>query len=1790
MKKRLVSLALALAMVLCMIPAGQVQAAQESFDNSNLSFGLGNTAYCPACEKTVAWTALGGDIKAAYWLKDGGHYYLSKDINSTAIDGAITVNTTAGKAACLHLNGHNITSTVDCTVTYYSTTTYGALNIMGNGTVSGAGVSASEKWRAATLNVREGGELNLYGGTYTKGASNAPVVWVWAGNVNMYDGAKLVGTDQNLSTYSSTVYLQNEGANFYMHGGEITGGTNLNSGGNVLVNNGAFVMNGGTISGGKANGYHGGNVYVKSGSFTMNGGTISGGTAVYHGSNVYVNSGSTARISGGTITSGNLYVGASDTTTLSGAPVIAEMKLPSGVKVALDGLTSAADIAVNASAGVFTNAGVSAAIGSFRTHNGTDSIVAKDDGSLAYFSNAKLSLDASGYAVCPACGTSVKWTALSGTWTSSFWMNTAGNHYYLSGDMTSSGGDGAIAVNVAAGNSVCLHLNGYNLNSTVDTAVRYYKDGTLNIMGNGTVSGAGVSASDKWRAATLNVTGGAKLNLYGGTFTKGASNAPVVWVWAGTANLYSGAKITGTSQNVSAYSSSVYLQNEGAAFNMYGGTISGGTNYSSGGNVCVNNGAFTMYGGTITGGKANGFHGGNVYVKGGSFTMNGGTVANGTATYFGSNIFANTGSKVSITGGTSTNGIVYVSDSGTTTISGAPKISRLIVKSGYTVNLGALVSGAKIVVNDTSATTADSAVLQSYVDAGYFVTNLEGKEVAVKGSDLIIQDIPVEEPEEPVAAGPVYITGNVLYETDFSDETVGALPAGWSAGYSEGDAESGTKTNFGWGSNGTMSAKVEDTAYGKAFHFTSGNNDAFVAMGEIPTTNYLYEATICVDRGYGSFGLANNYYASTDKATGALFSSIYPKGDAAKYTYKGAGLSGSQPWTTSYNPTSGQIVNLQILSLNGQNYIMYEGEIVAQCGARLAGQKADRPGFYVCYGGIYVLGVKVTEVFAGDVELASAKVSVTGEKTAAATLEVSFDKNQGLYTAFAGADSSKLSFGMVLAAGSEKASELTKETANVMVVPFSAADMQEDSEKIVCATSIIVGENDYDTVYSIRPFVEVDGICFYGDISARRPSELANGAYMSATEAGKALIARNFGGSAYFTADGNKKVTFTLFSDFHYVAGMYPSTISDLNTILKRADDVNASFVLSAGDFTNDMKGSPELYNTYRCYFTEEGDVLPAYNVYGNHELEFDNSMDDVTWTLTNDEYTDHEVVWGTADGRFNSQIGYYYFESDGFRVIALDSEYSYNPTTEQWEHNKQGSSGPASGNTKTGSLGPVQLAWLEEVLMDAAQKDIPCIVVAHDGFTGLSWGNTSPDSDAVRALYAKANAKNPGTVLMSINGHIHTDHQGWNDGVFYFDTNTVRNTWWQEKAEDHYTDEHTFLFEEYDEDGELVATYPKKYSELRMGKNTWFSEDPISCNITISESGIVSVDGMKSEWAYGIVPTAATTVDGVKPEIVSGTHWDCSHDGHVEQLKFEGNEYYIGCANTQCAYESVRKTHCGVMLQKADGTISFPESIESAIAQQGVLKPIVDGITIEIPAGQTLTLDLAGKKVNITGSGVLQGMDSANDDFAESTGAAMVAESVTVAMDVTGGENGYRYIALEDAGVYTFHRLGMNLSAVTLRPNEQCGIYYKAVYECDAALQAKIDSYGVVFSVKDMPGADFQTDKESNNCYTVYEGNGFVSGQEVTSGSIFGIMKNGLNDNAARGEMKIHATAYMIVEGQPLVSAGESYSLLDVMKAIDSNWQTYVDNGKAAAIQAFYAMWENAGMGAWADEFENIA
>ncbi len=823
--------------------------------------------------------------------------------------------------------------------------------------------------------------------------------------------------------------------------------------------------------------------------------------------------------------------------------------------------------------------------------------------------------------------------------------------------------------------------------------------------------------------------------------------------------------------------------------------------------------------------------------------------------------------------------------------------------------------------------------------------------------DVYVKSVSVKELESTIPEGfghigdQYYVLGDVIYENDFDDETAGTLPEGWSYGWPYGTGA--TKTTYGWAANAqaTASAQIVDHAtHGKVVQFGSVNTDAFMALPATGTLNYVYEATVVVNTNGNSIGHANNFYGSTDQAHGVMYNSIYPNSTSnlPKYQYRN-GTVGAD-WSPTFSPTNGEELKLKIVSLNGNNYIFYNGVQVAIAPWRIGSDSAtsDNPGFYTYNGNMLVKDVKVTAVGTAVLDFDAARVDVNEDNTVDLGFDFSFDKAQAVYDMYVSGDyvpADDFKLGYVLAVGdADVSNDLTVKTEDATEVVFDTDEISQDDAFVYAFETTAINESQFTSLFSVRPFVYVNGIYCYGDGYAYKPANLANGAYESATaQAEKDRIVDVFESYEEFIfGPDTKEITFTVFSDFHYKAGMYSTSIADLQQILKRADDTDSAFIISAGDMCNDIKGSPELFNAYLGYITAEGELLSAYNVYGNHELESGgNTMQVVTPTLTNDV----NAHWG--DGSVGHDpvditYGYYYVDYDGFRVICLDNCYDYNPNhyinpdgsmgeVVGWEHYLTASWGgtsaatnatrgfyegaSAAANTKGGSLGDVQMAWLEDVLLDAADNGISCIITGHAGYSGLGFGGGSSDDVAVRALYKKANDANPGTVLMSINGHIHTNNQGWNEGVFYFDVNTVRNNWWQSAGSNHYGPEHTFLYQEYDAQGNPIGDpVEKSLSTLGMASQTWFSEDPLSAVVTINDAGVVTIDGMESKWAYDVVPDAANPDAGVECRISSGTFWNCDTYGHIECcVPDEGtaaDRHHIECSAFECGYISSSTAH----------------------------------------------------------------------------------------------------------------------------------------------------------------------------------------------------------------------------------------------------------------------------------------
>ena len=349
------------------------------------------------------------------------------------------------------------------------------------------------------------------------------------------------------------------------------------------------------------------------------------------------------------------------------------------------------------------------------------------------------------------------------------------------------------------------------------------------------------------------------------------------------------------------------------------------------------------------------------------------------------------------------------------------------------------------------------------------------------------------------------------------------------------------------------------------------------------------------------------------------------------------------------------------------------------------------------------------------------------------------------------------------------------------------------------------------------------------------------------------------------------KVKFTLFSDLHYIKEYYACTPMHLQQIIDRAHESGSEFMMQLGDFSNDIIGSREVVTMY----LDNKYDLPAYGIYGNHELEcmhhgkgdptIPETMIYVTPYLTNRA---DEVHWGTEDGKPapDGSIAYYWFEKNGFRFVCTDCGYSYNAAEDKWEHNRD-LYVRTKGNRPTECLGETQRRWLEDVLMDAAKQDIPCIVFTHPTLY-REWKGASGDAEQTLEVFRRVNAYRRGTVMAAINGHLHSDHAAVEENIVFLDINVVINGFWKGDGEVHYSEGQTFEYPMYDGEGNYLKTVTKEVTKLHASPKTWFFESPLSCVVTLDSDGTVNVEGCETRYLHNVLPPV-----NKPPRITSGTY-----------------------------------------------------------------------------------------------------------------------------------------------------------------------------------------------------------------------------------------------------------------------------------------------------------------------------
>jgi hypothetical protein len=724
------------------------------------------------------------------------------------------------------------------------------------------------------------------------------------------------------------------------------------------------------------------------------------------------------------------------------------------------------------------------------------------------------------------------------------------------------------------------------------------------------------------------------------------------------------------------------------------------------------------------------------------------------------------------------------------------------------------------------------------------------------GGDFLITDVSVK---AIMPITDIKDNNEVIDSYTETFDSIDTLPTGWQSGYN------GNGANFGYvNSNGTPSVITNVIKEDGVLEIEAVDVEGFVSLPKIFSRNYIFEANVTVEDA-STFGVINNLWNNQNVQLGGINNA-----DSGVYC----------EIYTDENSDDKELA-IKVISYSGCNYVYANNVFLAAVPHREGDSVSDWVGFYLRDGKIKVDDIKIDTLSTAfeALQIGGTQISYAdrlGSQTSGSNgirFNASLDLENNIYK-----NASDVEFGFVAKISDEIARNAFSINSD------SVFDLKIQQEPIVNQNTLdfnieITGISDAnkDKFFNVRAYMAVtvgeDKIYYYSPMKAICPSYIADRVYKNVEdEEVKNAVCTVYKAASKFIGENMSEIKFLLFSDFHYKQGMYISSVADMNALMDKANSNNCDFALSSGDMCNDFKGSPELLNA----FLNNKYNLPVYNVYGNHELESEgNTMQIVTPQLTNDT----NVVWGTEDGKIgDGSIGYYYFDKNGFRVINLDNNYSYNAKTGEWEHNKPASYGSPAANLYGSSLGPVQQKWFEEVLYDAAEKGLSCIVNGHESYSGV-W-DSAPEAAAIRELYAKVNDIRSGTVLVSINGHFHTNRQAVVENVLYIDINTTRNTWWQGEAIDHYTSEHTFEFVQYDDEGNPVSTTDYSVGYLSMGKNTWFSADPLSAVVTVNKQGEITMEGQKSDWLGGVVPTTQPSqyVGIAVPEISSG-EWDIAYD-----------------------------------------------------------------------------------------------------------------------------------------------------------------------------------------------------------------------------------------------------------------------------------------------------------------------
>lgn len=283
------------------------------------------------------------------------------------------------------------------------------------------------------------------------------------------------------------------------------------------------------------------------------------------------------------------------------------------------------------------------------------------------------------------------------------------------------------------------------------------------------------------------------------------------------------------------------------------------------------------------------------------------------------------------------------------------------------------------------------------------------------------------------------------------------------------------------------------------------------------------------------------------------------------------------------------------------------------------------------------------------------------------------------------------------------------------------------------------------------------------------------------------------------------KIKFCVFSDYHYFPDGYPIGQQGIDIIFDKAYKNNVDCIIHCGDFSAQSTADDGFLQKY----INNKYNIPAFGCYGNHELERVESLEELN------------RVYGIKKS-------YYYKDISGFRLIIIDTNHWKDDDGTFYHYPGKGVGSPKGWSYDQNLMGDEQLKWFENTVISSK---FPCIVVGHNPI------NKSNIEEHKRTLgiINKINYDCPGKILMFLSGHIHRNNIEIINNVVYFNVNATFNGEWVPSK-------HTL--------------FPKEFCKGHyMADNCAYFKDPLSAIVTVEDNGHIIIDGMETDYLFGVSP-----------------------------------------------------------------------------------------------------------------------------------------------------------------------------------------------------------------------------------------------------------------------------------------------------------------------------------------------